>query len=61
MSNCRQRPRSKRPTKAQDAAFRRLIARDGWKNVTAADAHLLSTHPWLTVSQREALVAKVAA
>lgn len=49
-----------RPTKAQEAAYRRLIARDGWRNVTVEDAALLSTHPWLTVSQRETFAAQVA-
>lgn len=46
------------PTPAQDAAYRRLIARDGWKNVTAEDAALLSTHSWLTTRQREEFAAK---
>ena len=61
MSNCRTRTKIRKPSKAQDAAYRRLIARDGWRNVTAEDAALLATHPWLTVSQREALAAKAAA
>lgn len=61
MSNCRMVRKLIKPTKAQDAAFRRLIARDGWKNVTAEDAQLLSTHPWLTCAQRTALAAKIAA
>lgn len=49
-----------RPTQAQDAAYRRLIARDGWRNVTDADAALLATHPWLTCSQREQFATRVA-
>lgn len=42
----------RRPTQAQDQAYRRLIARGGWRNVTVEDAAILSTHPWLTCSQR---------
>lgn len=50
----------RRPTQAQDAAYRRLIARGGWKNVTIDDAVLLATHPWLTCSQRDGFAAQVA-
>jgi hypothetical protein len=61
MSNCRQQPKIRKPSKAQQEAYRRLAARDGWKNVTTEDAQLLSTCSWLTVSQREALVAQALA
>lgn len=50
----------RRPTEAQDQAYRRLIARDGWRNVTTADAALLATHPWLTESQRQSFASRVA-
>jgi len=61
MSNCRQQPKLRRPTKAQREAYKRLVQRDGWKNVSAEDAKLLATCQWLTVSQRSELAAKIAA
>ena len=61
MGNCRQQPKLRRPTKAQREAYKRLVQRDGWTNVSAEDAKLLATCSWLTVSQREALTAKFAA
>jgi len=61
MSNCRQQTKIRKPSKAQQEAYKRLVQRDGWKNITAEDAQLLSTCQWLTVSQREQLVAKFAA
>lgn len=60
MSNCRQQPKIRRPNKAQREAYARLVQRDGWKNVTEADAQLLATCQWLTVSQRSQLAAKFA-
>lgn len=50
----------RRPTEAQDQAYRHLIARGGWRNVTVEDAQLLSTHPWLTCTQREQFATRVA-
>ena len=61
MSNCRTRTKLRKPSKAQKEAYGRLVARDGWKNVTTEDAALLAAHPWLTYSQRQELAAKVAA
>lgn len=61
MSNCRTVRKLIKPTKAQKEAYKRLVMRDGWKNVSAEDAKLLATCSWLTVSQREALAAKFAA
>ena len=61
MTNCRQQPKLRRPTKAQREAYKRLVMRDGWKNVSAEDAKLLATCQWLTTSQRSELAAKFAA
>ena len=61
MTNCRQQPKLRRPTKAQREAYKRLVMRDGWKNVSAEDAKLLATCSWLTSSQRSELAAKFAA
>lgn len=44
--------RRNKPTPAQDAAYRRLIARGGWSNVTLEDARELATMRYLTASQR---------
>ena len=61
MSNCRQQRKLVKPTKAQREAYKRLVMRDGWKNVSAEDAKLLATCQWLTTSQRSELAAKFAA
>jgi len=61
MSNCRQQRKLVKPTKAQREAYKRLVQRDGWKNVSAEDAKLLATCQWLTTSQRSELAAKFAA
>jgi hypothetical protein len=53
MSNCRTVRKLVRPTKAQKEAYKRLVQRDGEKNLTKMELVLLSEHPWLTVSQRE--------
>lgn len=50
----------RRPTEAQDQAYRHLIARGGWRNVTVEDAALLAAHPWLTCTQREQFATRVA-
>lgn len=42
-----------RVTPTQKQAYRRLMARDGWKNVSAADAKALATYRHLTSTQRE--------
>lgn len=58
MSNCRieaKRNRAMKASKEQKEAYKRLMARDGWKNVTREDAALLSTCQWLTFSQRQAM------
>jgi hypothetical protein len=44
--------RRNRPTPEQQAAYRRLIARGGWQNVTLDDARHLATMRYLTESQR---------
>lgn len=41
-----------RPTKGQEEAYRKLIARDGRKSLTQEDCYALATHPYLTSSQR---------
>lgn len=61
MSNCREQPKLRKPSKAQKEAYTRLLKRDGWKNVTPEDAALLATHPYLTYTQRQEFAAKVAA
>lgn len=53
MSNCRQQRKLVKPTKAQKEAYKRLVQRDGEKQLTKMELVLLSEHPWLTVSQRE--------
>jgi len=45
--------RYNRPSAAQQAAYGRLVARDGWKNVTVEDARELATTQLLAASQRE--------
>lgn len=41
-----------RPSKAQEAAFKKSLARDGRKNLTIEEMGLLATHPHLTAAQR---------
>ncbi len=53
MSNCRQQPKLRRPTRAQKMAFAKLVQRDGEKQLTKMELVLLSEHPWLTSSQRQ--------
>jgi hypothetical protein len=40
------------PTRAQKAAFAKLVQRDGEKSLTKDDCEALSTHPHLAFSQR---------
>lgn len=42
-----------RPTKAQEAAFTKLLGRGGYSDLTAAECELLAAHPYLTAGQRE--------
>lgn len=44
--------RYNRPSIAQEAAFKKSIARDGRKNLTVEEMSLLATHPYLTNTQR---------
>lgn len=44
--------RYKRPTKAQEAAFAKLMQRDGLTLLTAQELTLLATHPHLAASQK---------
>jgi len=53
MGNCRQQRRLVKPTKAQREAYKRLVQRDGEKNLTKMELVLLSEHPYLTASQRQ--------
>lgn len=41
-----------KPTKAQQAAFAKTMARDGRKSLTVEEMGLLATHPYLAASQR---------
>jgi hypothetical protein len=50
-----------RPTAAQAVAFKRLMARDGYANLTQEECAALATHPALTVSQRDDMAARAAA
>ena len=53
MGNCRQQRRLVKPTKAQREAYKRLVQRDGEKNLPKMELVLLSEHPYLTASQRQ--------
>ena len=53
MSNCRMVRKLVKPTKAQREAYKRLVQRDGEKNLTKMELVLLSEHPYLTASQRQ--------
>lgn len=46
-----------RVTPTQKAAYKRLMQRDGWANVTVEDAKVLARFRYLTSSQREAMAA----
>lgn len=48
-----------RPTLEQHKAYRRLLERNGEKNLTNEERILLSTHPYLAESQRLAMAASV--
>lgn len=41
-----------KPSKAQQAAFAKTMARDGRKSLTVEEMGLLANHPHLTASQR---------
>jgi hypothetical protein len=49
------------PTKAHKAAFTKLVQPYGAKSLTREDMLTLSTHPWLTCSQREQWLARAQA
>jgi len=53
MGNCRMVRKLVKPTKAQQEAYKRLVQRDGEKNLTKMELVLLSEHPYLTASQRQ--------
>lgn len=44
--------RYNRPSKAQEAAFKKSMQRDGRKSLTIEEMGLLATHPYLTAAQR---------
>jgi len=48
--------RYQRPTKAQKAAFTKMIQRGGLRSLTADECLLLADHPQLTFSQRATMI-----
>lgn len=46
-----------RPTQAQQAAYAKLVQRDGRQNLTVEEMGLLATHPHLAFSQRSEFAA----